>query len=154
MSSAFDDASIVTSYAATAFLLGFAYLDRDFDDVIEIAAVLLLAVLASWNLPLLTDEQVFFAQLRLPVELWDFSIACAAAALLLGGGGFLAQCRAPRPGRWAALSVVSSALILVIAYWRLHDYGIDIAWTVIARLAACRAEPGRRGQHRQPPRQP
>jgi uncharacterized membrane protein len=133
---AFDNASLAAAYAATAFLLGFAYRDRELDDVIATAGLLLLAVLASWNLPLLTDEQVFLAQLRLPVELWDFSIACAVAALLPGGGGFLAQARAPRPGRWAGLSVISSALILVIAYWRMHDYGIDIAWTTIALALA------------------
>ncbi len=128
----FDNPSLFAAYAASAFLLGFAYRDAALDDVIATAAVLLLAVLAGWNLPLLTNEQIFYAQLRLPVELWDFSTACAAAALLLAGGGFLAQAKAPRPGRWAALSVISSTLILVIAYWRLHEYGIDIAWTAIA----------------------
>jgi uncharacterized membrane protein len=132
----FDNPSVATAYAATAFLLGFAYRDRDLDDVIAIAAVMLLAVLATWNLPLLSDQQVFLAQLRLPVALQDFATACAAAALLLGGGGFAAQRTAPRPGRWAALSVVASALVLVIAYWRLHDYGIDIAWTGLALALA------------------
>ncbi|HVH79265.1 MAG TPA: DUF2339 domain-containing protein [Stellaceae bacterium] len=132
----FDNPSLFASYAATAFLLGFAYRDRELDDVIATAAVLLLAVLATWNLPLLTEEQVFLAQLRLPVELWDFSTACAAGALLLGGGGFVAQRAAPRPGRWAGMSVVTSALVLVIAYWRLHDYGIDIAWAGLALALA------------------
>ena len=132
----FDDASLVTSYAATALLLGFAYLDTELDDVIATAAVLLLAVLATWNLPLLAEQQIFLAQLRLPVSLQDFAIACAAAALLLGGGGFVAQRSAPRPGRWAALSVVAPALVLVIAYWRLHDYGIDIAWSGLALALA------------------
>lgn len=132
----FDNPSLATSYAATAFLLGFAYRDRGLDDVIATAAMLLLAVLATWNLPLLSEEQVFLAQLRLPVALWDFTIACSAAAVLLGGGGFLAQTSAPRPGPWAAMSVVASALILIIAYWRLHDYGIDIAWTGFALALA------------------
>jgi uncharacterized membrane protein len=128
----FDTASLVAAYAATAFLLGFAYFDCDLDDVIATAALLLLAVLATWNLPLLSEQQVFLAQLRLPVALWDFSLACTAAAALLGGGGFLAQRTAPRPGRWAALSVVTSTLVLVIAYWRLREYGIDIAWSGLA----------------------
>ena len=132
----FDTPSIVVTYAAAAFLLGFAYRDRDLDDVIATAAVLVLAMLATWNLPLLSDEQVFLAQLRLPVDVQDFTTACVAAALLLGGGGFLAQRTAPRPGRWAALSVISSALVLITAYWRLHNYGIDIAWTVIALALA------------------
>lgn len=128
----FDNLSLAASYAVAAFVLGFGYRDRELDDVIATAALLLLAVLASWNLPLLTDEQVFYAQLRLPVALWDFSTACAAAAVLLGGGGFVAQRTVARPGRWAAMSVVASALILVIAYWRLHEYGIDIAWAGVS----------------------
>lgn len=132
----FDNPSLFAAYAASAFLLGFAYRDAALDDVIVTAGALLLVVLAGWNLPLLSDEQIFYAQLRLPVELWDFSTACATAALLLAGGGFLAQAKAPRPGRWAALSVIASTLILVIAYWRLHEYGIDIAWTAIALALA------------------
>jgi uncharacterized membrane protein len=132
----FDNASLFVSYAATAFLMGFAYRDRDLDDVIATAALLLLAVLATWNLPLLSDQQVFLAQLQLPVTLWDFATACAAGAVLLGGGGFLAQIGAPRPGRWAALSTISAALVLVIAYWRLHGYGIDIAWASLALALA------------------
>lgn len=128
----FDNTSLGVSYAATAFLLGFAYRDRDLDDVIATAAVLLLAVLTTWNLPLLTDEQLFYAQLRLPVALWDFSTACATAALLLGGVGFAAQRTAARPGRWAAMAVIATELVLVIAYWRLHGYAIDIAWASLA----------------------
>ena len=132
----FDNPSLAASYAATALLLGFAYRDRELDDVIATAAVLLLAVLATWNLPLLTEEDAFLAQLRVPVELWDFATACAAAALLLGGGGFLAQRTAPRAGRWAAMSVVVAFLVLVIAYWRLHDYGIDLGWAALALALA------------------
>ncbi len=128
----FDNPSLAASYAAAAFLLAFAYRDRELDDVIATAALLLLAVLATWNLPFFTDGQVFLAQLRLPVAIQDFATACAAAAVLLGGGGFFAQTRAPRPGRWAALSVAASTLVLVIAYWRLHDYGFDIAWTSLS----------------------
>ena len=128
----FDNPSLVVSYSATAFLLGFAYRDRDLDDVIATAAVLMLAALASWHLPFQSDEQLFYAQLRLPVALWDFSTACAAAALLLGGGGFAAQRDAARPGRWAAMSVITTALVLVVAYWRLHGYAIDIAWASLA----------------------
>jgi uncharacterized membrane protein len=132
----FDNASLGTSFAAAAMMLGFGYRDRGLDDVIATAALLISAVLASWNLPLLADEGVFLAQLRLPVTFWDFSTACIAGAVLLGGGGFLAQLGAPRPGRWAALSTVSTALVLIIAYWRLRTYGIDIAWTSLALALA------------------
>jgi uncharacterized membrane protein len=132
----FDGPSLATTYVAAAMLLAFAYRDRELDDVIATAAVLVLAVLASWHLPFLADEEIFMAQLRLPVALWDFSLACAGAALLLGGGGFVAQQPAPRPGRWAGMSVITAVLVLIIAYWRLHNYGIDIAWTAIALALA------------------
>ena len=32
------------------------------------------------------------------------------------------------------MSVIASALILVIAYWRLHHYGLDIGWSTLALL--------------------
>ncbi|HEV2186205.1 MAG TPA: DUF2339 domain-containing protein, partial [Stellaceae bacterium] len=97
----FDSASLVTVFAAAAFMLGFAYRDRDLDDVMVTAAVMLLAALASWHLPLLAAQDVFLARLHMPVAFTDFTTACLAAAALLGGGGFVAQMSAPRPGRWA-----------------------------------------------------
>ncbi|MBV9554064.1 MAG: DUF2339 domain-containing protein [Alphaproteobacteria bacterium] len=133
---AFDNASLATSYAAAAFLLGFAYRDGELDDVMIPAALLLLAVLASWNLPFFSDQQVFLAQLRLPLPVSDFATACLAAVLLLGGGGFAAHLAATRPGRWGALSVIAPVMILVIAYWRLHEYGFDIGWTGLSLALA------------------
>ena len=130
----FDTASLATAYGAAALMLGFAYRDRDLDDVMVTAAVLLLAVLASWHLPLLAAQDLFFARLRMPVAFGEFTTACITAAALLGGGGFVAQLSAPRPGRWAGMSVIASALIVVIAYWRLHTYGLDIGWSTLALL--------------------
>src|SRR4029077_19442789 len=49
---------------------------------------------------------------------------------------FLAQMSAPRPGRWAGMSVIASALIVVIAYWRMHPYGLDIGWSTLALVLA------------------
>jgi hypothetical protein len=37
-----------------------------------------------------------------------------------------------RPGRWAALSAAAPLLVLVIAYWRLQKFDVDIAWTLTA----------------------
>jgi uncharacterized membrane protein len=128
----FDNASLATAFAAAAMMLALAYRDRDLDDVMVTAAALLLAVLASWHLPLLAAQDVFFARLRMPVAFGEFTTVCVAAAALLGGGGFVAQLRAPRPGRWAGMSVIASALIVVIAYWRLHPYGLDIGWSTLA----------------------
>jgi uncharacterized membrane protein len=132
----YNTAGLVTCFAAAAFILGFAYRDAPLDDVIAPAALLLLAVLASWHLPFLANEDVFMAALRLPVRFAEFTAACVAAAALLGGGGFAAQMSAARPGRWAAMSVVAGALILVIAYWRVHEAGIDLGWSTLALVLA------------------
>jgi len=133
----YGEASLLSAFLAAVFLLGFAYRDRGLDDVIATAAILLLAVLATWNLPLAADHDAFLAQLRLPVAFGDFLTACVASAAVLGGGGFLALARAPRPGRWAALSAAAPALILVIAYWRLRNYAfVDLGWSTIALVLA------------------
>jgi uncharacterized membrane protein len=132
----FDNASLATIFTAAAVMLVLAYRDRELDDLIATAAALLLAVLASWHLPLLAAQDAFLARLRMPVAFGDFTTACIAAAALLGGGGFIAQIKAPRPGRWAGMSVIASALIVVVAYWRLHPYGLDIGWSTLALALA------------------
>src|SRR4029077_7670080 len=93
-------------------------------------------VWGHWNLPFLARKQCFLANLRLPVEIGDFATACTAAALLFGLGGFVAQRRGARAARWPALSVAAPGLVLVIAYWRLHDYGIDLGWSSMALALA------------------
>ena|SRR5437763_7204849 len=65
----------------------------------------------------------------------DCALRRAIVAAMLEVGGFLALLRARRPGRWAALSVASPVLVLVIAYWRLHPYGLDMDWSAVALLA-------------------
>ncbi len=132
----FDTPSVLTVYAASVVMLALAYRDRALDDLMVTASALVLAVLASWHLPLLAAQDVFLARLRLPVPFSEFTTACIAAAALLGGGGFIAQMSAPRPGRWAGMSVIASALILVIAYWRLHAYGLDLGWSTLALALA------------------
>jgi uncharacterized membrane protein len=132
----FDTASVVTIFAAVASMLVFAYRDRDLDDLTATAAVLALATLASWHLPFLAAQDVFFARLRMPLAFGEFTTACVIAAALPGGGGFVGQMSAPRPGRWAGMSVIASALIVVIAYWRMHPYGLDIGWSSLALALA------------------
>src|SRR4029077_17840893 len=57
----YDKAGLGAAFAAAALMLAFAYRDRDLDDVIATAAALLLAVLATWKLPFLAEQQVFLA---------------------------------------------------------------------------------------------
>jgi uncharacterized membrane protein len=132
----FGETSLAAAFLAAVFLLWFGYRDRALDDVIAVAGALLLAVLASWNLPLPSSQAELLAYARQPVEVVNFSTAGVLDALLLGGAGFLVLRRVPHAGRWAALSAASPVLILVVAYWRLRDFTPDIGWSSAALALA------------------
>jgi uncharacterized membrane protein len=132
----FGATGLAAAFVAAVALLGFAYGDRDLDDVIAVAGALLLAVLATWELSLPATDIDLMAYTRAPEAIWNFLTAAVAAAALLGGAGFLALARVPRPGRWAALSAASPALVLLIAYWRLHGFALDIGWSTLALALA------------------
>ena len=128
-----DDFGIVTVGAALLLMIGLmtlAYRDERLDDVIAAAGTLALALLASWDVRLPTPDlhlRVFQVQ---PDYIASFTTATVVFAVLLGGGAFAALPRVPRPGRWAALSAAAPLLILIIAYWRLQNFSLDIAWTL------------------------
>lgn len=132
----FGETSLAAVFLAALFLLWFGFRDHALDDVIAVAGALLLAVLASWNLPWPSSQAVLLAYARQPVEIVSFSTTAVLGALLLGGGGFFALWRVPRPGRWAALSAAAPALILVIAYWHLRNFALDIGWSSAALVIA------------------
>src|SRR5439155_483412 len=57
-------------------------------------------------------------------------------AFRLGGGGFAVLPRVARSGRWAAVSAAVPLAVLVIVYWRLQKFELDIAWTLAALALA------------------
>jgi uncharacterized membrane protein len=133
----FGETSLVITFFAALFLLGFASRDRDLDDVIAAAGALLLAVLATWELSLPANQAELISYTRAPAEVWIFSTAAVATAVLLGGGCFLASIQVVvRPGRWAALSAAAPALVLIIAYWRLHALALEAIWIALALALA------------------
>ncbi|MFI4983128.1 MAG: DUF2339 domain-containing protein, partial [Nevskiales bacterium] len=71
-----------------------------------------------------------------PDHVANFSTAAIAFTVLLGAGPFMVLQRVARPGRWAALSAAVPLLVLVIAYWRLQKFELDIAWTLTALALA------------------
>jgi uncharacterized membrane protein len=148
----FGEASLVAALLGAIFLLWFGYRDPGVDDVIAAAGVLLLALLATWDLPFLGDLSEYAER---PVEVTDFVTASVICALLLGGGGYLMLAKVPRPGRWAALSAAAPILVLVIGYLRLRGFALDIGWSGIAlalaglQLAAAAAVARRRTGERE-----
>src|SRR6185312_15671140 len=95
-----------------------------------------LAMLASWELPILSPQADLGLYVRPPAAIADFLTAALAAGVLLGGGVYAMLPRVPRPGRWAMLSAAAPKLILIAAYWRLHASLPDLGWSSIALILA------------------
>ena len=127
--------SLVCAVAATIILLWFSYRDVALDRVIAVAAALPLALLASWPLPAPAPMVETVLRVGPPAQVTHFAGFAVAIAVLLGGV-FLLLPRVARPGRWAALSATAPVLILAIAYWRLKQFGFDIAWSAAALALA------------------
>ncbi len=127
----FGAASLVCTLAATIILLWFAYRDVVLDRVIAVAGALPLALLASWPLPAPAPVVETVLRVGPPTQVTHFATFAIVSAVLLGGV-FLLLPRVARPGRWAALSAAAPVLILAIAYWRLKQFGFDIAWSAAA----------------------
>ena len=152
----FAPASGIAATAAIVGFLGFAYRDEALDDTIAAAGALALLMLASWNLPPPAPELNLEVFRLKPDHVANFTTAAVLYAALLGGGLFAVLPRVARPGRWAALSAAAPLLILIVAYWRLQKFEIEIAWTLAAlalaatQLGAALAVAKRRTGEREP----
>jgi uncharacterized membrane protein len=131
----FGPTSIIAATIAIIGIIALAYRDAALDDLIAAGGVLALALLATWNLPPPTPElnlQVFRIE---PDHVANFTTAAVLYAALLGGL-FAVLSRVARPGRWAGLSAAAPLLILIVAYWRLQQFEVAIAWTLAALALA------------------
>jgi len=118
--------------------------DAIFDGLAVLAGAAVLAVMAVWGLPdaVTLPRPMFQFQGRaigvepgaplIPPEIFTFATAGAVFGGLVGIGAFVALWGAKRPAVWAAVSAATPVLILVIAYWRFKDFGIDIRWAAVA----------------------
>ena len=137
----FGATSVGAAGLAVVGLMWLAWRDSPLDDVIAVGLVLALALLVTWQLPIPVPEMSLWVFRVKTDHVADFSTAAVVFTLLLGGGGFLMLPRVARPGRWAAVSAAAPLVILVIAYWRLQKFGLDVQWTLTA-LALAVAELG------------
>jgi uncharacterized membrane protein len=119
-----------------------------FDGLFVAAAVLALALMATWQLPPEVAEApplfTFGEEERgtlpgtplVPPELSAFTMATLSFGGLFGIGGFIALWGAKRPALWAGVSAAVPFLLLVIAYWRIVDFRVDLGWAVVALALA------------------
>lgn len=128
--------SVGAAMVMMAVMLALAYHDGELDDAVAVAGVLAVVLLATWSLPLPTAEMNLWVFRVKADRVGDFSTAAAIFAALLGALPFVLLPKVARPGRWAALSAAIPLLVLVIAYWRLQKFELDVAWTLCALALA------------------
>ena len=129
-------------------LLGVFYLvagrrEQIFDGLGVVAAAIVLALMATWHLPAFISGPQPLYQIDgrpygeipgpiVPPELVEFLTTTALFAALFACGGFIALWGARRPAVWAGLSAAVPVILLVIAYWRIVGFGVDLRWATAA----------------------
>jgi uncharacterized membrane protein len=127
-----------------SFSMGFGRSGTGRESVAVLAAILILGVFATWQLPSyvsmmqpLVRTDTLLTAANLPPELGPFALAALFFGALFGIGGFVTIWGAARPALWAGLSAGVPALLFVVAYWRFLDFGLDLRWaTASLGLAA------------------
>lgn len=151
-----------------ALYLAAARRESVFDTLTLVAAALVLAALASWNMPpdvavsgpvIGADGQIIRIVVGpiIPAALAPFAGTGVALAALFGLAGFAALWGAKRPVLWAGLSAGMPVAILIILYGRIADFNLHIGWAMVAlglaavilaaaeRVGRYRAQPGLSG---------
>jgi uncharacterized membrane protein len=132
----YGTASLGCAFLTVLALLALAYCDSRLDDVLAAAGSLAAALLALWSLPLPVQQRIGLLHNLPPEQVGRFLTVAIAFGLLLGAGGFAALWRVLRPSRWAALSAAAPPILLVLSYWRIAAFGLDLDWTVVALALA------------------
>ena len=95
-------------------------------------ALVVLAAMAAWHVPLLVEpalqtESLFPGDVLTP-SAWRFLAWCGSfGAIAFAVGGALLW-GAARPWRWAALGVVTPLALFAIGYWRVEDFTASMPW--------------------------
>jgi uncharacterized membrane protein len=99
-------------------------LDRGYEGLPWVAAVAGLSLLSWWK---------FAGQ---PGGIQRFTWVCLALGALYALGSYLCLWGAPRPARWASLSVVAAIGHLLVAYLRLDPHRPDAPWGALCLVLA------------------
>ena len=130
----------VGGFSALSFVAGRRL--AEFEAMPLLAEVLVLAGVAAWHLPsIITATSPIFPLLvvagpAVPPGLHLFLVTAAAFAALFGIGAFLLMWRARQPQLWAAASATTPLLLLLVCYWRIEAFGIDLRWSATALALA------------------
>jgi uncharacterized membrane protein len=140
---AYSTGSLVLLGMLCLFYLATGRRQPVFDGIGAVAAFIVLALMAAWHLPEFVSGPQPLYQVEgraygeipgpiVPPELLRFLTTEALFAALFGIGGFVALWGARRPAMWAGVSAAVPVLLLVVAYWRIVGFGVDLRWATVA----------------------
>ena len=128
------------SFAAllSALLSGIGWRDSGFDRLAWLGALLQLGVIAFWNfaLPNLAEPASSYVWIAPTPSASSYLSFAAVIAAGFGLGGYAALSRRPHPARWGFVSAATPLFILVVAYWRMTDFGVSFPWAGAALALA------------------
>lgn len=130
----FGPASVTWTGLLAAFVMFVGRRDATFDALSVGAAAIAGLVLLTWELPFWPGGLDILDSL--PPEFEQFLLAAASYAALFAVGGFWLSQGATRPGLWAGLSAGVPVVTLAIAYARIADFRVDLAWATMGLALA------------------
>jgi len=108
-----------------------------FDGLPIVASALALLVATEMPVPdMVTAPPPLPGSPWIPPELGFYAGSLTVFALLFGVSGFIVLWGSARSALWAAVSAAVPFLLLLTAYYRIVDFGVDFAWAFVALALA------------------
>ncbi len=142
-SDGYGTTSLAALFSFACLFLAAGYREAVFDALAVLVAGLTVALVALWHLPRMVTRPLPLHEYQgqeysgafgpvLPPELSAFAVTALIFGALFALAGFLALGGSRRPGIWAGVSAATPAALLAVAYWRIVDFGLDLAWSGVA----------------------
>jgi uncharacterized membrane protein len=131
----YSGASLIFAGVLSALYIVMGRRSPVFDSLPVVAALLALGICATMPGP----SDVVDALLRSKPNVFAlqyFETSLVGFGALFGVSGFVVLWGAKRPGLWAAVSGAMPVLLLIIAYYRLEEFRVDVSWAVLALVLA------------------
>lgn len=159
----YGPAALIAAFALTGVYLAAAWREAALEGLAVLGALFAVAVIAAWHIPAIGEWPELaheYAGTRygspvgplLPPSLEAFVLVTALFAALFAAAGFAALGRARRPAAWAGVSAAVPVILLAVAYWRVTDLGVDLAWSAAAIMLAGLGIAAAAAIRRRPPR--
>lgn len=134
--------SLAIAALVAVVLTGIALHIHRLEALAAIAAALPVLLLVTWHVPeIVTLPEQFTLQGRVlgalpapivPPEFSIFAVVAVMTAAWFGIAGFIGVGRTTAAAYWATVSSVVPLFVLSVAFWRMADRGVELAWAAVA----------------------